>query len=157
MKVEIVSYSNKYSKYFYELNYDWLNEFFYVEKYDEQVLRNCKSEIIDKGGYIFFALNNSQVVGTMALILKENGIYELNKMAVKKDLRGNGIGHQLIQYIIDYSIDKNFKSIILYSNTVLKNSIHLYKKFGFNEIDNSDAPYKRSDIKMELKLSNFRK
>ena len=157
MKVEIVSYSNKYSKYFYELNYDWLNEFFYVEEYDEQVLRNCKSEIIDKGGYIFFALNNSQVVGTMALILKENGIYELNKMAVKKDLRGNGIGHQLIQYIIDYSIDKEFKSIILYSNTVLKNSIHLYKKFGFNEIDNSDAPYKRSDIKMELKLSNFRK
>ena len=115
MKVEIVSYSNKYSKYFYELNYDWLNEFFYVEEYDEQVLRNCKSEIIDKGGYIFFALNNSQVVGTMALIFKENGIYELNKMAVKKDLRGNGIGHQLIQYIIDYSIDKNFKSIILYS------------------------------------------
>ena len=101
MKVEIVSYSNKYSKYFYELNYDWLNEFFYVEEYDEQVLRNCKSEIIDKGGYIFFALNNSQVVGTMALILKENGIYELNKMAVKKELRGNGIGHQLIQYIID--------------------------------------------------------
>ena len=157
MKVEIVSYSNKYSKYFYELNYDWLNEFFYVEEYDEKVLRNCKSEIIDKGGYIFFALNNSQVVGTMALILKENGIYELNKMAVKKDLRGNGIGHQLIQYIIDYSIDKNFKSIILYSNTVLKNSIHLYKKFGFKEIDNPDAPYKRSDIKMELKLSNFRK
>ena len=157
MKVEIVSYSNKYSKYFYELNYDWLNEFFYVEEYDEQVLGNCKSEIIDKGGYIFFALNNSQVVGTMALILKENGIYELNKMAVKKDLRGNGIGHQLIQYIIDYSIDKNFKSIILYSNTVLKNSIHLYKKFGFKEIDNPDAPYKRSDIKMELKLSNFRK
>ena len=157
MKVEIVSYSNKYSKYFYELNYDWLNEFFYVEEYDEQVLRNCKSEIIDKGGYIFFALNNSQVVGTMALILKENGIYELNKMAVKKDLRGNGIGHQLIQFIIDYSVKNNFESVILYSNTVLKNSIHLYNKFGFKEIDNPDAPYKRSDIKMELKLSNLRK
>ena len=157
MKVEIVSYSNKYSKYFYELNYDWLNEFFYVEEYDEQVLKNCKSEIIDKGGYIFFALNNSQVVGTMALILKENGIYELNKMAVKKDLRGNGIGHQLIQYIIDYSVKNNFESVILYSNTVLKNSIHLYNKFGFKEIDNPDAPYKRSDIKMELKLSNLRK
>ena len=157
MKVEIVSYSNKYSKYFYELNYDWLNEFFYVEEYDEQVLKNCKSEIIDKGGYIFFALNNSQVVGTMALILKENGIYELNKMAVKKDLRGNGIGHQLIQFIIDYSVTNNFESVILYSNTVLRNSIHLYNKFGFKEIDNPDAPYKRSDIKMELKLSNLRK
>ena len=28
---------------------------------------------------------------------------------------------------------------------------------GFKEIDNPDAPYKRSDIKMELKLSNLRK
>ena len=46
-------------------------------------------------------------------------------MAVKKDLRGNGVGHQLIQFIIDYSVNNNFKSVILYSNTVLKNSIHL--------------------------------
>ena len=155
MKVKIVPYSDKYSKYFYDLNYDWLNEFFYVEEYDEKVLKNCKTEIIDKGGFIFFALNNSEVIGTMALIQKERGVYELNKMAVKKDLRGNGIGHQLIKFIIDYSIDKNFESIILYSNTVLKNSIHLYEKFGFKEIDNPDAPYKRSDIKMELRLSNL--
>ena len=155
MKVKIVPYSDKYSKYFYDLNYDWLNEFFYVEEYDEKVLKNCKTEIIDKGGFIFFALNNSEVIGTMALIQKERGVYELNKMAVKKDLRGNGIGHQLIKFIIDYSVDKNFESIILYSNTVLKNSIHLYKKFGFKEIDNPDAPYKRSDIKMELRLSNL--
>tara|TARA_B100001113_G_C21092328_1_gene614937 strand:+ start:716 stop:1183 length:468 start_codon:yes stop_codon:yes gene_type:complete len=155
MKVKIVPYSDKYSKYFYDLNYDWLNEFFYVEEYDEKVLKNCKTEIIDKGGFIFFALNNSEVIGTMALIQKERGVYELNKMAVKKDLRGNGIGHQLIKFIIDYSVDKNFESIILYSNTVLKNSIHLYEKFGFKEIDNPDAPYKRSDIKMELKLSNL--
>ena len=155
MKVKIVPYSDKYSKYFYDLNYDWLNEFFYVEEYDEKVLKNCKTEIIDKGGFIFFALSNSEVIGTMSLIQKERGVYELNKMAVKKDLRGNGIGHQLIKFIIDYSIDKNFESIILYSNTVLKNSIHLYEKFGFKEIDNPDAPYKRSDIKMELKLSNL--
>ena len=155
MKVKIVPYADKYSKYFYDLNYDRLNEFFYVEEYDEKVLKNCKTEIIDKGGFIFFALNNSEVIGTMALIQKERGVYELNKMAVKKDLRGNGIGHQLIKFIIDYSVDKNFESIILYSNTVLKNSIHLYEKFGFKEIDNPDAPYKRSDIKMELRLSNL--
>ena len=68
MKVEIVSYSDKYSKYFYDLNHDWLSEFFYVEEYDEKVLKNCKEEIIDKDGYIFFALYDSEVVGTIALI-----------------------------------------------------------------------------------------
>ena len=75
MKVEIVSYSDKYSKYFYDLNHDWLSEFFYDEEYDEKVLKNCKKEIIDKGVYIFFALYNTEVVGTMALIPSEKSIY----------------------------------------------------------------------------------
>ena len=154
MKVEIVPFQDKYSHYFYDLNYDWLNEYFYVEEYDEKVLKNCKEEIIDKGGYIFFAIFKSEVVGTMALIPREERIYELNKMAVKKELRGNGIGHQLIQYTIDFAKNNKYRSVILYSNTVLENSIHLYNKFGFKKIDNPDAPYKRSDIKMEYILSN---
>ena len=90
----------------------------------------------------------------MALIPREEGIYELNKMAVKKDLRGNGVGHQLIQYTIDFAKINKYKSVILYSNTVLENSIHLYNKFGFKKIDNPDAPYERSDIKMEYNLPN---
>ena len=156
MKVSIVPFQDQYSKYFYELNYDWLSEYFYVEDYDEIVLKNCKEEIIDKDGYIFFAIHDSSVVGTMALIPRENGVYELNKMAVNKELRGNGIGNQLINFIIDFAKNKRYKSVILYSNTVLKNSIHLYNKFGFKEIKiENNTPYKRSDIKMELLLSNL--
>ena len=156
MKVNIVPFQDKYSKYFYELNYDWLNEYFYVEDYDEKVLKNCKEEIIDKGGYIFFAIYNNSVVGTMALIPRENGVYELNKMAVNKELRGNGIGNQLINFTIDFAKKKKYNSVILYSNTVLKNSIHLYNKFGFKKINiENNTPYKRSDIKMELLLSNL--
>ena len=156
MKVSIVPFQDQYSKYFYELNYDWLNEYFYVEDYDEKVLKNCKEEIIDKDGYIFFAIYNKSVVGTMALIPRENGVYELNKMAVNKELRGNGIGNQLINFIIDFAKKKKYKSVILYSNSVLKNSIHLYNKFGFKKINiENNTPYKRSDIKMELLLSNL--
>lgn len=156
MKVKIVSFKDKYSNYFYELNYDWLNEYFFVEEYDEKVLKNCKKEIIDKGGFIFFAIYNLEIVGTMALIPREEGVYELNKMAVRKDLRGKGIGHQLINFIIHYAKENNYKSLILYSNSVLKNSIHLYNKFGFKKINSEgNTPYKRSDIKMELILSNL--
>ena len=56
--------------------------------------------------------------------------------------------------MVDFAKNNNYKSVILYSNTVLKNSIHLYNKFGFKKIDNPDAPYERSDIKMEYILSN---
>mgnify|MGYP001185993345 CR=1 FL=1 len=73
MKVSIVPFKDKYSKDFYNLNYDWLDEYFYVEDYDEKVLGNCKEEIIDKGGYIFFALHKSDVVGTG---LEPRSLYE---------------------------------------------------------------------------------
>ena len=92
----------------------------------------------------------------MALIPRKKGVYELNKMAVKKDLRGNGIGHQLIDFTIDFAKSKNYNSIILYSNKVIENSIHLYNKFGFKEVKSEEnTPYKRSDIKMKLILSDF--
>ena len=88
MKVRIIPFESKYAEHFYLLNYDRLDEYFYVEPYDEQVLKNCKEEIIDKGGFIFFALDQGIVVGTMALLPRDDGVYELNKMAVKKELRG---------------------------------------------------------------------
>ena len=153
MEVKIIPFESKYAEHFYLLNYDWLDEYFYVEPYDEKVLKNCKEEIIDKGGFIFFALYQEEIVGTMALLPRDDSVYELNKMAVKKELRGKGIGNQLIQFTIDFCKEKEFKSIILYSNTVLNNSIYLYKKYGFKEIKSKGAPpYKRSDIKMEMQL-----
>jgi len=54
----------------------------------------------------------------------------------------------------NFAKNNKYKSVILYSNTVLQNSIHLYNKFGFKKIDNPDAPYERSDIKMEYILSD---
>ena len=90
MTVEIVPFQDKYSDYFYDLNYDWLNEYFYVEDYDEKVLRNCKEEIIDKGGHIFFAIFKSQVVGTMALIPRKDGDCEDPVGGVRNVIPGKG-------------------------------------------------------------------
>ena len=80
MEVKIIPFESKYAEYFYLLNYDWLDEYFYVEPYDEKVLKNCKEEIIDKGGFIFFALYQDEVVGTMALLPRDDSVFELNKM-----------------------------------------------------------------------------
>ena len=75
------------------------------------------------------------------------------KMAVDPLFQWRGFGNQLIEYIIKYSKKSNFKKIILYSNTILKNSIHLYRKHGFKEVSlENEPPYKRGNIKMELYL-----
>ncbi len=55
MNIEIIGFSNEYSKYFTALNIAWVQEYFVVEPIDKEILFNPKKFIIDDGGFIFFA------------------------------------------------------------------------------------------------------
>jgi len=58
-----------------------------------------------------------------------------------------------MEYCINFARNKNLKKLVLYSNTLLENAIHIYMKKGFKEIPiEKNCPYKRSNIKMELQL-----
>ena len=150
--IEIISYQEKYEKDFYSLNIEWLNTFFYVEPFDEEVLGKPNTYIIDKGGHIFFALLNNEVVGTVALMPTNNlNLFELTKMAVSPKHRGHKIGQKLMQHCIEFAKKNGLKGLILYSNTILENAIYIYRKYGFVEIPiEESSPYKRSNIKMEV-------
>jgi len=151
--LEISNYKKEYAPNFYNLNIEWLKSFFYVEPYDEEVLSNPNKYIIDKGGYIFFAKIKNEVVGTVALMPTNSGVFELTKMAVSPKHRGYKTGQNLMQKCIDFAKKNNFNKLILYSNTKLENAIYIYKKYGFIEIPvEKNCPYERSDIKMELKI-----
>ena len=155
MEVNIINFKNEYEKYFYDLNIEWLNYFFEVEEYDHKVLSNAKKYIIDKGGKIFFAKLEDEIIATVALMPTENKlIYELSKMAVKPNYRNMGVGKKLLKKCINFSISNAHKSIILYSNKKLTNAIHLYRLFGFKEIKmEKKSPYSRANIKMIKKLN----
>ncbi len=154
MAFKIISFESQYAKDFYELNIEWLNTHFYVEPFDEEVLSKPETYIINKGGYIFFAKENDNILGTVALMPTNDAlIFELTKMAVLPNQRGRKIGQQLLQYCINFAKDHHFKSLMLYSATKLENAIYIYRKFGFVELKlEKNSPYNRSDIKMELKL-----
>jgi ribosomal protein S18 acetylase RimI-like enzyme len=154
MTIKIINYDNKYAQNFYNLNIECLKTFFYVEPYDEDVLSKPDIYIIDKGGYIFFAMKEDKVVGTVALMpTEEAGILELTKMAVLPEERGQKIGQQLLQHCIDYGKTQKLQGLLLYSSTKLDNAIYLYRKYGFKELElETDSPYNRSDIKMLLEF-----
>nr|WP_299367295.1 GNAT family N-acetyltransferase [Winogradskyella sp.] len=153
-QITINDYKTEYKQAFYDLNIEWLKTFFYVEPFDEDVLSKPEMYIINKGGFIFFALKNEHVVGTVALMpTEEQGVLELTKMAVLPHQRGQKIGQQLLQHCIDFAKVKELKALMLYSNTKLENAIYLYRKYGFKELElEKNRPYKRSNIKMRLEL-----
>ncbi len=150
--VTIVPYEVKYSKAFHDLNIEWLETYFYVEDHDKEVLENAKSYIIDNGGYIFFALYEGKIAGTVALMNESEG-YELSKMAVSPRFQGLKIGQHLMQHCINFAKNRGWTELLLYSNTILENAIYIYKKFGFKEVAlEANSPYARSNIKMVLTL-----
>lgn len=152
MPINIIPFESTYASYFYDLNIEWLQTYFYVEPFDEEVLSKPEQYIINKGGHIFFAKENDTILGTVALMPTKNPlVFELTKMAVLPNQRGKNIGQKLMQYSIDFAKQNNFKGLILYSNTKLENAIYIYRKYGFIEIPvEENSPYKRSNIKMEL-------
>ena len=152
-KISFKKFTKIDSEKFKSLNLEWLNRYFEVETIDKLVLNNPKTEIIDKGGFIFMIQKNSETIGTFAFIKKNEKIYEFSKMAIIPEERGKGYGNLAMRFLIEFSKNKNWSKLILYSNTKLKNSIHLYKKFGFKEIPlEKNLIYSRGNIKMELNL-----
>ena len=146
-------YHDKWKSAFYTLNMAWLEEMSLLEPYDEYVLKNPEDSIIAKGGEIFFGMLKGEVVATVALMPTPYGALELNKMAVKKECQGRGMGHEILTFVLDHCRSNDVKEVELYSNLKLKNAIHLYHKFGFVEIPLSkDSPYDRADIRMKVHL-----
>ena len=152
--MKITAYNAKYAEDFKKLNIEWLEKYFWVEPHDEEVLGKPGKYIIEPGGTIFFVLENEEVIGTVALMKIEEGVFELTKMAVVPAAQGKNVGQQLMLHTLDFARKKGWKKLKIYSNRKLENAIHIYKKYGFKEIPiGENNPYARGDIKMELQLS----
>ena len=151
--LKIVPFNTDYKSAFEYLNREWIEEYFIMEEEDLKTLQNPESYVMERGGEIFFALLNGDVVGTAALIHTSKGVYELAKMAVAKNLQGLGIGKKLLKCCIEYSKEKEATEIFLITNDSLKPAMNLYLSCGFvlNE-QNDDNRYERGNTKMNLIL-----
>jgi N-acetylglutamate synthase-like GNAT family acetyltransferase len=150
--VTFVAFDETLTSRFKELNVSWLKKYFYVEPIDEIMLSDPKKYIIDKDGYVFFAKLENEAVGTFALMKTGEGVYELGKMAVDEKYHGKKIGNQMLVFCLQKAKELGAHKVILYSNTILENAIHLYKKYGFIEVPVGNSEYKRSNIKMEAEI-----
>jgi ribosomal protein S18 acetylase RimI-like enzyme len=147
--VEIIPFSLDLKEPIKTLNIEWLQKYFRVEEKDELVLSNPQEEIIDKGGLIFYAKYNNEILGTVSLMKIDDATFELSKMAVSNKAQGLGIGNKLLVHCLAVAEENNIKRLILYSNRILLPAIHLYEKFGFVEVPLGNISYERANIKME--------
>ena len=150
--VRITSYKKEYSKAFYELNKDWISQFWVLEESDLQTLLSPEKSIINLGGEVFFVIIQNKPIGTVAMIPTKEGVYELAKMTIQAKYRGRGFSKMLLEKCIDFAKGKNAKEIFLISNRLLTTARNLYDKYGFIEVPLDSRKYDRGDVKMVLKI-----
>ena len=151
--ITIVPYAEEYKAYIKTLNYEWLEKYFYVEPNDSTQLSDPQTHIIDRGGHIYFAKYQEEIIGTSSLIKTGVGEYELAKMAVTEKYKGQGVGQMLLEHCLALAVKLNATKLSLFSNTKLISAILLYKKYGFIEVAlPSEIHYERADIMMEKYL-----
>ncbi|MCH8325804.1 MAG: bifunctional helix-turn-helix transcriptional regulator/GNAT family N-acetyltransferase [Bacteroidetes bacterium] len=152
-QVEIITYNKKYKKYFKHLNYEWLEQYFFVEPEDDKLLNDPEKFIIKKGGQIFFARINNKIIGTCAAIKIDRYTFELSKMAVTKQAQGKQAGKKLALSVIGFAFSKKAKFVTLLTNKKLFPAINLYKQLGFEiEYEEVKSNYERKIFRMTLLL-----
>lgn len=150
--VEIVNYEPKFQTAFRTLNVEWISKYFKMEAADYKALDHPEEYILNKGGFIFVALLESDAVGVCALIKMNDSVFELAKMAVSPKAQGKKIGFLLGNACIEKAKSLGAAKLYLGSNTVLVPALNLYRKLGFEEIFDQSTPYERCNIQMELNL-----
>lgn len=154
MQLKIIPFESKYALDFKTLNLAWLEQYFYVEEKDKILLSDCENVIVNKGGYIFMAEYNNTIVGCFSLLPYKDKNFELGKMAVDVNYHGLQFGQRLLSFAIEFAKEQRWETITLYSSTKLPAALHIYRKYGFRDVElENNLPYERSDVKMELSLT----
>ena len=155
--VEIVEYKPEYKIHYKDLNYEWLEKYFEIESIDEKILSDPEKEILEKNGFIFFALVDGKAIGTCTLMKHDQATYELSKMCVTEKYQGKGVGEKLIDKVISKASQLGVEKIFLCTNSRLTAAFTLYMKKGFTIIENPltlNSTYKRESIYMCLNLND---
>lgn len=152
--MKVVPFEEKYRQEFIDMNKAWITDMFRVEPGDEREFANIDSYLA-RGGEIFVALDDDGTVMAAGMIApREDGDWELMKLGAKQEYAGRGAGSACIRACIDYAREKHVPRILIVSNRKCTHAIHLYRKFGFEEIpvDRNKFPFERADIAFKMDL-----
>lgn len=95
-------------------------------------LKDIESSYFEAGG-IFEVIEDAhgRLLGTYGLFPLNDQQCELRKMYFLPEIRGLGLGKQVLDRAIEHARRLGFRAIVLETISVLKRAIYLYTRFGF--------------------------
>lgn len=153
--MEIHSYKPEYAAAFDRLNRAWIEKYYSIEPFDNEVLTKPEHYILKDGGELWFAVENGEVLGACALLKLRDDLYEFTKLGVDENHRGRGVARALLRHCVQRARDAGHPSLRIYTGSALVPANMLYRSEGFIQQEMSEADrarYKRADVMYELPL-----
>lgn len=116
-------------------------------------LKDIEGSYFEAGG-VFELIEDShgKLLGTYGLFPLNDKQCELRKMYFLPEVRGVGLGKQVLDRAIEHARRLGFSAIVLETISVLKRAIYLYTRFGFVPTT-MDHPNARVDQRYILELA----
>jgi len=104
-----------------------------------------------QGGYFGLIEEGDKLVGTFALYPLGGGRAEVRKMYLHPDLRGQGIGKQLLGFVEGVAEENQFNELELQTASAMTAARGMYEHAGYKEID-ANSKTERCDRRYHKRL-----
>jgi N-acetylglutamate synthase-like GNAT family acetyltransferase len=110
---------------------------------DQPDLLDIESFYMKSGGNFWGAMQDGEVIGTIALINTGHSACAIRKMFVKKEFRGKelNIAQRLLEELLMFCRSNEIKDLYLGTVTILKAAQRFYERNGFEKIEPDDLPH----------------
>lgn len=144
LNFEIKEYSEKYASQIRDLIGKTLADISVIDRnslpIDDKDLREIEETYSGRGRF-WVALNNGQVVGTVAIRDLGNQTAKLNRMFVLVEYHGSGIGQELLEHAVEFAKKQGFTKIVLNTHELMHRAHKFYEKNKFIKISKYGDKY----------------
>jgi DNA-binding MarR family transcriptional regulator/N-acetylglutamate synthase-like GNAT family acetyltransferase len=88
---------------------------------------------------IWIAEKNGQFAGCVGLVKIDDKTAQLRWLLLEPEVRRLGLGKQLVQHVIDFCKEKEYKQVVLSTVSKLHSARNLYRKLGFRPVKTEPA------------------
>ena len=152
--IVVVTFDERYAADFAQLSREWLESYFPLDDVDWAIWDRFPEAIMAGGGEIFFALLESEVIGTCAVMRMGRGSFELGGLTVTEHMQGRGIRRRLLRAGIVWAHTEVAQTIgVVVKAAEVNVAVGLYEQFGFVRRPSEGKPwFTEGDVNMELIL-----
>lgn len=103
-------------------------------------------------GCLILVYEKEKVIGCAAIRVYKDQSCELKRMYLKPECRGKNIGKELLQFMFSKAKELGYSKMLLDTLPQMQTALHLYKQFGFVQIESYRFNPVEGTVYMEKQL-----